>query len=111
MFLEKEIRQREGEFLALCNRYKVSKLYAFGSAISDRFNENSSDIDLLVEVSVSDPIEKGETLFALWDSLEAFFRRKVDLLTEKSLKNPYLRKDIEQTRKLIYDRTAEKILV
>jgi hypothetical protein len=32
-------------------------------------------------------------------------------LTENSLKNPFLRKEIEQTRKLIYDGQSREVFV
>jgi len=48
---------------------------------------------------------------SLWDKLEEFFHRKVDLLTNSSIKNPILRKNIDKTKILIYDGTGQKIFV
>jgi len=96
----------------LCdNNVVVNKLYFFGSALSPKFNEDTSDIDVLVEVGDLPPEERGENLIALWDSLELLFNRKVDLLTENSLRNPYFKKEVEQTKKLIYDRQSHKIFI
>jgi len=67
-------------------------MYAFGSATNDTFDEQSSDIDLVVELNESDPVERGEKLLSLWDKLELIFNRKVDLITETSIHNPYLKK-------------------
>ena len=78
-------------------------MYAFGSSTTDKFNDTTSDIDLLVEIDVPDPIERGEKLLSLWDTFELFFHRKVDLLTDSSVRNPYLRKNIDSTKVLIYD--------
>lgn len=103
MNLIQEVHSRGEEFLRLCQLYNVKALYAFGSAITDRFNENSSDIDLLVEVDEIDPIERGEKLMSLWNKFEEFFNRRVDLLTDSSIKNPVLRKSIDKTKMLIYD--------
>ena len=111
MKLHSEIQSRSHEFLTLCQTHKVQSLYAFGSSITDRFNENSSDIDLLVEIDIEDPIERGEKLMSLWDKLVAFFYRKVDLLTYSSIKNPVLRKNIDLTKTLIYDGSGQKVLV
>ena len=86
-------------------------MYAFGSSITDRFNEQSSDIDLVVEIDIEDPIERGEMLMSLWDKLEAFFGRKVDLLTYASIKNPVFKENIDRTKTLIYDRSGQKVLV
>ena len=89
----------------------VKKIYLFGSALTARFDENSSDIDVLVETENISPEEKGEYLIALWEDLEKLFNRKVDLLTENSLRNPYLAREIEQTRKLIYDGQTKQIFI
>jgi predicted nucleotidyltransferase len=86
-------------------------LYAFGSSTTDKFNDITSDIDLLVEIDVPDPIERGEKLLSLWDTFELFFQRKVDLLTDSSVRNPYLRKNIDSTKVLIYDGKGSKIIV
>ena len=86
-------------------------LYAFGSSVTDRFDSGTSDIDLLVEIDGSDPIERGEKLISLWDSFEDFFHRKVDLLTDSSIRNPFLRKSIDSTKILIYDGSGQKVLI
>jgi predicted nucleotidyltransferase len=39
-----------------------------------------------------------------WSDLENIFKRKVDLLTSKNVKNPILKKSIEENIQLIYDR-------
>ena len=82
----------------------INKLYFFGSVLSSNFNEDTSDIDVLVEVTDLSPEERGEHLIHLWDNLEMLFNRKIDLLTENSLRNPYFKREVEQTKKLIYDR-------
>lgn len=105
------IRAKHNEFINLCRQHRVSKIYAFGSSITDQFDPVKSDIDIIVDLDIKDPIEYGETLLALWDKLELFFERKVDLLTEESIHNPYLRRSIEATKKLIYDGQGVKILV
>ena len=96
----------------LCeNNLVVNKLYFFGSALSPRFDEDTSDIDVLVEVADLSPEERGECLITLWDNLELLFNRKVDLLTENSLRNPLFKREVEQTKKLIYDRQSNKIFI
>ena len=111
MNLKHHIQQKSHEFSELCQKHSVKSLYAFGSSITDRFNEQKSDIDLLVEINEPDPIERGEKLISLWDKLEKFFDRKVDLLTESSLKNPILKKKIERTKVLLYDGRGQKVPV
>lgn len=111
MYLNSLIKERYNDFINLCKEHKVSKIYAFGSSITDRFDPTKSDIDVVVELDIKDPIEYGEALLSLWDKLETFFKRKVDLLTDDSINNPYLRKSIESTKKLIYDGQGEKVFV
>ena len=111
MHLQKTIKSKLREFLDICESCRVSRMYAFGSSITDDFDKVASDIDLLVEVDENDPVERGEKLMELWDQLENFFERKVDLLTEPSIKNPFLKKSIDETKVLIYDRESQKISV
>jgi hypothetical protein len=103
MVIQDEISKKASDFIALCENHKVRYLYAFGSSTTEKFNNKTSDIDLLVDLDVPDPIERGEKLLSLWDMFEAFFHRKVDLLTDSSIRNPYLRKSIDSTKVLIYD--------
>ena len=103
MNLKETIHQSPREFLSLCKNYDVKNLYAFGSSITENFNEASSDIDLLVELNTEDPLKRGQNLIDLWDKLEAYFKRKVDLLTSSSIKNPILRRSIDATKILVYD--------
>jgi predicted nucleotidyltransferase len=111
MNLNSLIKENYQGFVDLCKQHKVSKIYAFGSSITENFDPTKSDIDLVVELNISDPVEYGERLLSLWDDLEEFFNRRVDLLTDDSIKNPYLRKSIETTKKLIYDGQGAKVFI
>jgi len=112
MVIKEEISKQTSQFTELCREHNVKYLFAFGSAATDdKFNTQTSDIDLLVELDVSDPILRGEKLMSLWDGFESFFHRKVDLLTNSSIRNPYLRKSIESTKILIYDGQGLKIFI
>lgn len=105
------IKERHTDFVDLCRSHKVDKIYAFGSSITDHFDPIKSDIDIVVKVDIEDPLDRGETLLSLWDKLEALFKRKVDLLTEDSIRNPYLKANINRSKKLIYDGEGEKVFV
>jgi len=111
MVIKEEISKKRKDFTLLCKTHNVKYLYAFGSSLSDRFDPAESDIDLLIEIDSNDPLERGEQLLALWDLFEGFFRRKVDLLTDSSIRNPFLRKSIDSTKVLIYDGSAQKVLI
>jgi predicted nucleotidyltransferase len=111
MIIKDEISKRLSDFKNVCKNHKVLYLYAFGSSVTDNFDAENSDIDLLVEIEGNDPLERGEKLISLWDNFETFFRRKVDLLTDSSIRNPYLRKSIDSTKILIYDGSGQKVLI
>lgn len=109
MFIQKAILAQANDFQSLCEKHKVKSLYAFGSSVHDDFNPETSDIDLIAEIEEEDPIERGENIMSLWDAFEVFFSRKVDLITNRSIQNPFLKKSIEATKILIYDGTRKKI--
>lgn len=111
MRIKNEIKAKQKTFKDLCIKHKVKSIYAFGSSTTDKFNSEKSDIDLIVEIDDPDPIEKGDKLLSLWDKLEEFFHRKVDLLTESSIKNPILKRNINSTKILIYDGTGQKVFI
>jgi len=100
-----------GLYNVLQKNSAVRRLYLFGSALTPHFDATTSDIDVLVETENISPEEKGEQLIILWEDLEKLFARKVDLLTEDSLRNPYLTQEIKQTRKLIYDGQSKQIFI
>jgi predicted nucleotidyltransferase len=107
MIIKDEILKKQKDFTLLCKSHKVKYLYAFGSSVTERFDVNKSDIDLLVEIDSEDPIDRGEKLLSLWDLFEVFFMRKVDLLTDSSIRNPFLRKSIDSTKVLIYNGSGQ----
>ena len=111
MIIKDEISKQRTEFALLCKSHNVKYLYAFGSSVTGKFNNKKSDIDLLVEIDSKDPVDRGEKLLSLWDLFEVFFKRKVDLLTESSIRNPFLKKSIDSTKVLIYDGSGQKVLV
>ena len=97
------IKNRLSELNEICKSLDVRRLYVFGSLSTDNFDENKSDIDLIVELNEKDPIEKGEKLIILWNKFEELFGRKVDLLSRAQVRNPYLQKGIDATKQLIYE--------
>ncbi len=85
----------------LCKTHKVKSLYAFGSVLTDKFN-NESDVDLIVDFQQLDVLDYGDNYYDLKFSLESMLKRKIDLLEQKAIKNPYFIKTINQNKKLIY---------
>ena len=109
MDLPKIIEQKIDSLIQLCQQYGVRKLYAFGSVTTNKFDPDKSDLDLMVELEKMPPLIRGENLIFLWEALEDLFSKKVDLITDQPIKNPYLRANINRTKRLIYDRESEKV--
>lgn len=89
------------KIIALCKKHKVNKLFVFGSILTDRFNKNS-DVDLIVSFNKVEVEDYFDNYFDFKYSLEELFDKEVDLLEEQAIKNPYLKKNVDATKTLIY---------
>jgi predicted nucleotidyltransferase len=87
----------------------VTELLAFGSIVGEDFDPAESDVDLWVFLEPMPPLERGEYLLQLWDELEDLFERKVDLISQPEIQNPYLRASIERSKVKVYDRNSKEI--
>ena len=85
----------------LCRQYNVTKLFAFGSVLTDRFSEKS-DVDLIVDFDKQAVKDHFIHYFDFKYSLENVFQRGVDLMEEQPVRNSYLRKNIENSKILLY---------
>lgn len=85
----------------LCFQNKVKTLYVFGSVLTNQFTMKS-DIDLVVDLNSTDPFEYADSYFNLKFALQDLFKRRVDLLENKAIKNQYIRENIEKSKMLIY---------
>jgi len=97
------IEQHRPALAALCRRFKVRRLDLFGSAARGSFDPKSSDLDFLVSLDDASPSDYTENYFGLADELERLLQHRVDLVTERSVRNPYFRQVIEATRQPIYE--------
>jgi len=95
------IKDKLKEIEQLCQIYDVKKMFVFGSVCSDRFSE-SSDLDFLITFDDISIEKYTDNYFELHKKLEELFNRKIDLLTENSLSNPYLIQSIDETKQLLY---------
>lgn len=93
--------QYKEQLIDLCKRYNVETLYLFGSAQSDRMNDNS-DVDLLVKFKKFNAAKYFQNYIDFKTSLQKLFNRDVDLLEEQTLSNPYLINSINKNKELIY---------
>jgi predicted nucleotidyltransferase len=97
MFLEKYFN----DIRNLCHKNKVKNLYVFGSVLTDSFTDKS-DIDLIVDIDSNDPLDYADNYFNLKFALEELLNRQIDLLENKTIKNPYLRENIDNSKTLLY---------
>jgi predicted nucleotidyltransferase len=88
--------------LTLCRKYGVRRLDVFGSAATADFDEQSSDIDFLVDFVDMPFADRADAYLGLLTGLEALFGRRIDLVEIDAIRNPYIRRDIEQSRTLLY---------
>jgi len=85
---------------AIARKWKIKELAVFGSVLGDNFNEES-DVDILIQF-------EPETRYSLFDlvdlkdELEGIFGRTVDLVEKSGIRNPFRRKEILQTARIIY---------
>ena len=73
----------------------------FGSILTDRFNDDS-DVDLVVSFNKAEVSDYFDNYFDFKYSLEELLGRDVDLLEEQTIKNPYLKRNVDATKALIY---------
>lgn len=86
---------------ALCDKYHVRSLFAFGSITRNELKP-ASDIDLVVDIDNNDPLAYSDDYFGLKFQLELILKRNIDLLELKAIKNPYLKTNIDTTKVLVY---------
>src|SRR5512143_3224435 len=90
------------EIPELCRRYGVARLELFGSAATDAFDPERSDIDFLIEFD-EDPTDLFKPYFGLKEALEALFGRAVDLVMIGAMRNPYFIESVNKTRRFVYE--------
>ncbi len=90
----------ENKVAKLCRKWKVTELSLFGSILRDDFGPDS-DVDVLVVFHPDAP-------WSLWDlmdmkeELEILFGRPVDMVEKEALRNPWRKRRILSTYKVVY---------
>ena len=87
---------------AICSRFGVARLEAFGSAVREDFRGGSSDLDLLVDFKPMEPYARVDAYFVLLNELRAMFQHEIDLVMVDAVRNPYISREIERTKQLLY---------
>ena len=93
----------------VCEAFGVERLELFGSAATGEVEE-ANDIDFIVRFADRSPGYANRYLdFA--EVLEELLDRKVDLVTERSIQNPFFRRSVDASRQIIHDRPSEETIV
>ena len=97
----KLIEMNIDKIIALCKKYKVAKLWVFSSILTPSFNDDS-DVDFSVIFHYDQIQDLFVTFFDFVEDLQLLLGRKVDLVDETAIKNKYFRKELDNTKHLIY---------
>jgi uncharacterized protein len=104
------IAQKKVELAAICRQYSVQRLELFGSAAKGSFKPSSSDLDFVVTFADKSLGTYADRYLGLAEALERLFSRKVDLMTERSIRNPYFRATVEASRQIVYELGSKEVL-
>ena len=92
--MEKDIEQYLPQIKKLLIAFGVERAYLFGSAAKGTM-KTDSDVDFIIKFpDEMNFINYSDNYFALAEQLELLLHKNVDLVTEKTLKNPYLMQNI-----------------
>ena len=86
----------------LCRKYRVRRLDVFGSAARSDFDERCSDVDLLVEFEDMPHADRADAYLGFLTAVQRLLQRQVDVVELSAVRNPYVRRGIEESRELVY---------
>ncbi|MES2703216.1 MAG: nucleotidyltransferase domain-containing protein [Bacteroidota bacterium] len=98
------IQNNIGAICDACKKHHVRSLYLFGSAAKDGQSSEESDMDLLYRFNKKDIAEMdyADNFFDLLFELEGLLKRKVDLVAEEKMRNPYFIESVNRDKVLLY---------
>lgn len=94
------IKTSPDQIAEFCQRWKITKFSLFGSVLRDDFRPDS-DIDVLLTFD-SQHYMGWDDRIKMQEEIERLFRRNVNLVNKKYLKNPYCRHEILSTCEVVY---------
>jgi len=86
----------------LCRRYNVERLEVFGSVANGTFDPERSDVDLLVRFGPCGEMGEFYQFIDFLLGCEDVFGRRVDLVEDGVVSNPYLRRAIDRAKSTVY---------
>ena len=97
---KKKIRIPRKKISEFCLRWGVVEFSLFGSILRDDFRPDS-DVDVLVTFSPEARISLFD-LVQMKIDLEKIFHRPVDVIEKDALENPFRKREILRTAKVVY---------
>ena len=88
------------QLIELCKTFSVERLDFVGSAVRKDFDHEKSDIDVLIKFTGKENL--FHRYFDFKFKIEELFGRKVDVLQEQAIDNPYIKASLEKDRKTVY---------
>ncbi len=95
-----QIDADEGQVVQFCRDHRIKRLWVFGSVLRRDFRPDS-DVDVLVEFDDGAEVSLW-ALAGIQLELGDLLGRPVDLVERESLRNPFRRREILRTSRLIY---------
>lgn len=86
-----------------CRKHHVVACALFGSGTQTAGDVVPGDLDVLVTFAPLEPRMKAEEYAALSAELEAIMGMPVDVMVSTAVRNPYLAKEIERTKVVLYE--------
>jgi len=97
------IENNRQKIAQICKDLNIKTLHVFGSVTTNRFNKEN-DIDFLLSFPENISIEEyTDNYFELHYKLRELLNREIDIVTERSLSNPYFIESVNETKQLIYE--------
>ena len=97
----KLIEMNIDKIAALCRKYKVAKLWVFGSILTPRFTDES-DVDFSVEFNYGMIDDIFVVFFDFIYELENLLNRKIDLTDYNSITNKYFKEEVDEKKQLLW---------
>jgi len=97
-----------GSLAEQCKRFGVRRLEVFGSATRGDFDPEKSDVDFIVSFADKTPGTYADRYLDFAAAIEQLLGRKIDLLTERCIRNPYFRSEVEAARQIVYDERGQE---
>jgi hypothetical protein len=99
-----EVEKHIPAIRALCREFGIARLEIFGSAVTDEFDPQRSDVDFIV--TYPEDYDFGPwagRLFEMEEQLSRVLNRNVDLVMPSALDNKWFRREAGKTRTVIFD--------